>query len=264
MTEENFDVSANASVNMSNAPTFSGKADDFDRFAKMVRYWKMQSPLKPEKLGAKLILCQTDEKVLDVLLSLKEDKVASEKGFDVVMEALQGKYAIDDEDMAWPAFDAFDSINRGKSESADQFVVRFDNAYSKARSYDDEFTMSDQGQVKMCLRRMNISPINRALILGNIKGKLTTATITKAIRSVFTTDVPYEIPKDNIPQTVAKDDASFVAPEGSPDDDVDPDGSAYWSKSAGKGDKKKSYPYNKAGVVCVRCGQRHESKDCRL
>ena len=103
MTEVSFD--GNTAVFGNNAPTFSGKSEDFERFPKMVRYWKSQSPLKPEKLAGKLILCQTDPHVLDIIMDLDEAEVESSNGLQTVMAALAEKYKIDSDDMASPAFD---------------------------------------------------------------------------------------------------------------------------------------------------------------
>jgi len=119
------------SVFGNNAPTFSGKSEDFERFTKMVRYWKSQSPLKPEKLAGKLILCQTDPHVLDIIMDLDEAEVESSNGLQTVMAALAEKYKIDSEDMASPAFDEFDAISRGMNETGAQFVLRFEIAYAK-------------------------------------------------------------------------------------------------------------------------------------
>ena len=260
MTEVSFDGNT---VFGNNAPTFSGKADDFERFSKMVRYWKIQSPLKPEKLAGKLILCQTDSQVLDVLMDLDEKTVESEGGLDAVMAALAAKYKIDSEDMAWPSFDAFDSINRGKNESGEQFVLRFELLYSKVRSYDSEFTMSDRSLAMLCLRRMNITQEHRALILGQITGPITTRKIVKAIKKVFTSDVPQEItPKEKKEDTV--EGVVFMAPE---DGEMDDNDNAYFIRKGNKffPARNNNNHKNDNAMICERCGKSgHEAANCTL
>ena len=212
------------------------------------------------------ILCQTDAQVLDVLMDLDEKTVESEGGLDAVTSALAEKYKIDNEDMAWPSFDAFDSINRGKNESGEQFVLRFELSYSKVRSYDSEFTMSDRSLAMLCLRRMNITQEHRALILGQINGPITTRKIVKAIKKVFTSDVPQEItPKDKKEDTVSTDEkgVAFMAPE---DDEMDDNDNAYFIRKGNKFFPARNNNHkNDNAMICERCGKPgHEAPSCML
>ena len=275
MTEVSFD--GNTAVFGNNAPIFSGKSEDFERFPKMVRYWKSQSPLKPEKLAGKLILCQTDPHVLDIIMDLDEAEVESSNGLQTVMAALAEKYKIDSDDMASPAFDEFDAISRGMNETGAQFVLRFEIAYAKVRSYDKEFMMSDRSLAMLCLRRMNISQEHRALLIGNIKAPTTTRKIfVKAIKTVFKSDVPQEtvpkVKKEKKEEDIATEEKgeAFMAPESDLIDDS-MDDNAYFVRKGNKfvpvrnNNNYNSSSKNDNAMICERCGKSgHEAANCTL
>ena len=268
MTEVKIEDDVGSSVLMTgnHAPTFSGDPEDFERWARLVRSWKKLSTMKPEKQAHKIMLSQTNAEVLEVMMSIDEETVDGPNRLDIMMKVMTEKYAIDREDLAWPAHDNFDSMVRNKNETAEKFVLRYELAYHKARSYDKELMISDRSLTMSCMRRLNITTADRAAIIGQMKGKMTTRALVKAMKSLYEGDVPQKADTNTKTTKEKKEDMSLMSAEEEGAEGAEDDSAAYFSKFNNKNNKTRfTKGFSKEDVFCTRCGKDgHDAADCVL
>ena len=190
------------------------------------------------------------------MLQLDDATLESANGLPALMKHMREQYGTDSEDLAFPAFEEFDTLQRQPGELAVDCIRRYDHSYKKLRSYDSEIVISDRVLTMACLRRLGISKEDRASILAKMNGTMTTRAIAKAIKSIFEGDVPQVKKMSSFTEKdllEKKEAATFVCEGDACDDKTE---SVMYTKKFGK-----PMP---SGVVCHRCGATgHIASECQ-
>ena len=81
-------------------------------------------------------------------------------------ETTKGAQVQKKEMKATDAFERFDDISRKKNEDGEDFILRMDTAYDDVPRADPEVVINERALTMLMLKRMKVSKLSRALILG--------------------------------------------------------------------------------------------------
>ena len=121
--------------NIKSPPIFHPEEDDdYTKWRNDIGVWKMFTDTKVEKLGPAVYL-SLQGKARDAVRSLKIDDLGKEGGFDLILQELDNVYMQDETSRAFCAFKDFYEYSRGTGEGFSDFIVSFDQRYTKLRQY---------------------------------------------------------------------------------------------------------------------------------
>lgn len=106
----------------------------YDEWKKEVEVWKMFTDLDKTKQGPALLLSLTG-KAREAALELDISDISDEKGLDLVMERLDKLYLIDVDQLAFSAYEKFESYARSPNVSIESYLADFDHLYNNIKKY---------------------------------------------------------------------------------------------------------------------------------
>ena len=158
-------------------PVFSGKGIDYADWKTEAGVWAHVCRKPKDKIAGLLFLAQDQKMVKKVMMSITEEKMNSENGYKLMMEAMDKKYLKPADTLSWAHFDRFDTMTRGKNERSEDFLLRFELAFTDAQRYDSKLQSSPRMLALMALKRMQISRFDRAQILAGMKDEVNLETL---------------------------------------------------------------------------------------
>ena len=228
-------------------PVFSGKGIDYADWKTEAGVWAHVCRKPKDKIAGLLFLAQDQKMVKKVMMSITEEKMNSENGYKLMMEAMDKKYLKPADTLSWAHFDRFDTMTRGKNERSEDFLLRFELAFTDAQRYDSKLQSSPRMLALMALKRMQISRFDRAQILAGMKDEVNLETLQQALDKFYDEkDVPWV--SNGGADTIAETVETFAAFDSGED-------IALFVKRFGK--------QPGPGVTCHRCGKSgHIARDC--
>ena len=242
-------------------PSFSGKMSDCSQWRVDAKIWHNGARMKDEQKGSRLYSGQSNKHVKNVMLKVGLDNIFKSEGFDKILSAMDKKFQQKKETKATEAFDRFDDIYRQKGEDVEDYVLRSDTAFDDVQRADPHFTMSERALTMFMLKRLRVSKLNRALILGKLEDDMTSSSLSQVVQELFPGGLPWEddvkkAPSRSLTDDDLRDDTAMMNEEH--DEDGCHEDTALLGKGKGKGK-------DKSNNTCTRClNPGHDATWCRL
>ena len=177
---------------LSMAPSFTGKMSDYDQWRIDAKVWAHGARMNKDQKGARLYNGQTNKHVKKVMLGVGLDVIMSSEGFDNILTVMDKKFEQKSSTKGTDAFDRFDDISRTKDEDTEEYLLRFETTYGDVQRADPGVKISERALTMLMIKRMRISQLNRALILGKMNDEMTTSSLSQTILELFPGGLPWE------------------------------------------------------------------------
>ena len=253
---------------LSMAPSFTGKMSDYDQWRIDAKVWAHGARMSKDQKGARLYNGQTNKHVKKVMLGVGLDVIMSSEGFDNILTVMDKKFEQKSSTKGTDAFDRFDDISRTKDEDTEEYLLRFETTYGDVQRADPGVKISERALTMLMIKRMRISKLNRALILGKMNDEMTTSSLSQTILELFPGGLPWEDIMPKGPKALSRsvtndgmhDDTALMNDElmNSDHGHDEHDDAALIAKGKGKGGKHHT-------ITCERCLiPGHEAKNCKI
>ena len=117
-------------------PEFSGKS--YEAWCRELKLWRTLTDLDKKK-QAPAIALSLKGKYREVAMSLTDDEMTAESGFDNLLTKLDQKFKKDKVDLAYEAYNNFERYRRSQSTSIVEFVNEFESRYDEMAKYDMKY-----------------------------------------------------------------------------------------------------------------------------
>ena len=243
------------------APAFTGKMSDYIAWRTKAELWLYHTKAKKEYHGSMLYSAQDNSHVQDRMLTVGLSVIKSADGIDRILDVMDQKFKPKKKTTAWNAYDSMDDMRRLEGETIEDFALRVETKHGQIQRVDASVTMSEHMLTLYIIKRCCLDQMSRALLLANME-EYRVRDLVDTVEDVFSGDAPWEDPNKK----------SKAKPKLSPDEEMqsamfnqeseDEDSAAYWTKGRGKGQFGQFRKND--GIICERCGQNHEAKNCKL
>ncbi len=158
----------------------------YDDWLRLVRWWKIQTDLSPERQGAALA-ASLEGKALDVVFELDDDVIKSADGVDKIIEKLDVLFKKNTLTQKIEDIEKFENLTRAENRSIKEYIAEFDKNINRLRKHRIDYPDDIKGFKLM--KGAKLQPSEEKLIRATITD-ITYDHVLKKLKDIYGDDKP--------------------------------------------------------------------------